>query len=289
MQPVQLVECPRDAIQGWPSPISTEDKLAYYRLLLDVGFDTIDIGSFVSHKAIPQMADTHRVIRGLQDHGVLGGTSRILVIVANERGAKDAVQYEGIDDLGFPFSISEHFQQRNTGSSIDEALNRLDRIQHHADQHGKRLVIYLSMGFGNPFGDDWSPQMLVDWAGKLAERYNPGVLALSDTVGKADEEVIRSSFEALIPAYSEISFGAHLHAAPWDALKKIKAAQDAGCLRFDGAIRGIGGCPLAQDELVGNMPTEKVVEHFCASGLWSVRNEKAWADAQSYAVDLFQA
>ncbi|MDA0304601.1 MAG: hydroxymethylglutaryl-CoA lyase [Bacteroidetes bacterium] len=287
MHAVHLVECPRDAIQGWPHLISTDDKIAYYRSLLDVGFNTLDLGSFVSHKAVPQMADTHKVIRSLQEEGKLEGASRTLVIVGNERGAIDACQFEGIDDIGFPFSISEQFQLRNTGSNIQGALERLSRIHEHVHRNGKALTVYLSMGFGNPYGDDWSPDLLVDWAGKIIEQYAPRVVALSDTIGKANSTTIAGSFSALIPAHPETSFGAHLHATPWDALEKIKAAHNAGCLRFDGALRGVGGCPMAQDELVGNIPTERMIEYFMESDLWSVLDHRAYAQAQSIAADLF--
>tara|TARA_B110000503_G_C7173185_1_gene425440 strand:+ start:9919 stop:10782 length:864 start_codon:yes stop_codon:yes gene_type:complete len=287
MQQVHLVECPRDAIQGWPSPISTNDKIAYYRALLDVGFDTLDLGSFVSHKAIPQMADTSKVIRSLHEEGHLESTSRVLVIVANERGAREACEVEGVDDIGFPFSISEQFQLRNTGANIEEALERLCRIHEHVVAKDKQLVVYISMGFGNPYGDEWSPDMLVDWSGKIIERFSPHVVALSDTIGKADGIVIQNSFSALIPTFQETTFGAHLHATPWDALEKIKAAYNGGCLRFDGALRGIGGCPMAQDELVGNIPTERMIEYFVGLKSWSVQDARAYAQAQSMAASLF--
>ena len=287
MQQVHLVECPRDAIQGWPSPISTNDKIAYYRALLDVGFDTLDLGSFVSHKAIPQMADTSKVIRSLHEEGHLENTSRVLVIVANERGAREACEVEGVDDIGFPFSISEQFQLRNTGANIEEALERLCRIHEHVVAKDKQLVVYISMGFGNPYGDEWSPDMLVDWSGKIIERFSPHVVALSDTIGKADGIVIQNSFSALIPTFQETTFGAHLHATPWDALEKIKAAYNGGCLRFDGALRGIGGCPMAQDELVGNIPTERMIEYFVGLKSWSVQDARAYAQAQSMAASLF--
>lgn len=288
MQDVHLVECPRDAIQGWPSFISTNDKIAYYRALLDVGFDTLDIGSFVSHKAVPQMADTHKVLRSLSEEGRLDGTTRVLTIVGNERGAREACEFEGIDDIGFPFSISEQFQLRNTGTTIEEALERLSRIHDLVLAKNKRLIVYISMGFGNPYGDSWSPELLVDWSGKIIERYNPNVVALSDTIGKANSESIQNTFAALIPEFEKTDFGAHLHATPWDAMGKIKAAYNAGCLRFDGALRGIGGCPMAQDELVGNIPTEHVVEYFTALNQWSVKDSRAFAQAQSIAADLFE-
>ena len=287
MQDVHLVECPRDAIQGWNSIISTDDKVAYYRALLEVGFDTIDIGSFVSHKAVPQMADTRKVLQSLQAEGFLDNATRILTIVANSRGAREACEFDGIDDIGFPFSISEQFQKRNAGSTIDEAFDRLEEIHNHVIAKNKRLILYVSMGFGNPYGEPWSPNLLVDWAGKLIERYQPDVLAISDTVGIADSTSIHKSFTSLISSFEQTVFGAHLHATPWDALEKIKAARDAGCLRFDGALRGIGGCPMAQDELVGNIPTEHIIEYFSALKQWSVKDPRAFAQSLSMATDLF--
>lgn len=275
-------------MQGWPHPISTSDKVAYHKLLLKVGFDTLDIGSFVSPKAIPQMADTRQVLKELAEEGVLDGERpRLLTIVANVRGAIDAATTEVVDDLGFPFSISETFQQRNAGTGIKEARIRLAKINDIVRDNGKNLVTYLSMGFGNPYGDPWSPQLLVDQAGALIEELGLHTLALSDTVGTAEVHVIRSAFEALVPAFPEVEFGAHLHALPWDADEKIRAAFEGGCRRFDGAIRGVGGCPMAGNELVGNMPTERLVSFFESEGLWECRDSRAWSAAQSYAADLF--
>ena len=287
MSRIQLVECPRDAIQGWPHSISTDDKVAYYKTLLDVGFDVLDLGSFVSHRTVPQMADTGKVLRRLEHEGAFSAKTRVLVIAANERGVRDAVEFEPIDDIGFPFSISESFQQRNTGSGIHGALERLDRMNDLCATANKSLVIYISMGFGNPYGDEWSPQLLVDWAGKLAERYAPSVLSLSDTVGQASEATVKQSFEQLIPAHPSIIFGAHLHASPLDGLKKIKAAYEGGCFRFDGALRGVGGCPMAQDELVGNMAMESLVQFFGNETGWRVQDDRAWSQAQSIASGLF--
>lgn len=275
-------------MQGWPHPISTSDKVAYHKLLLKVGFDTLDIGSFVSPKAIPQMADTRQVLKELAEEGVLDGERpRLLTIVANVRGAIDAATTEVVDDLGFPFSISDTFQQRNAGTGIEEARIRLAKINDIAIENGKNLVTYLSMGFGNPYGDPWSPQLLVDQAGELIEALELRTLALSDTVGTAEVDVIQSAFEALVPAFPEVEFGAHLHALPWDAEAKIRAAFEGGCRRFDGAIRGVGGCPMAGNELVGNMPTERLVSFFESEGLWECQDARAWSAAQSYAADLF--
>ena len=214
MNEVQLIDCPRDAIQGWPREVTTNDKLAYYKALLGVGFDTIDIGSFVSHRAMPQMADTREVLNKLHDEGMFESNSRILTIVPNERGAIDATQVPGVTDMGFPLSLSETFQQRNTGATVEQAWKRLERVKYHCEGHGKQLVVYLSMGFGNPYGDEWSPNVLTDFIGRLAESIQPQVIALSDTVGKADPETISSAFGTAISQFDSITFGAHLHAHP---------------------------------------------------------------------------
>jgi len=288
MNAVQLIECPRDAIQGWPKVVTTNDKIAYYKALLDVGFDAIDIGSFVSHKAVPQMADTREVINRLHDEGLFTAGTRILTIVANERGAIDATQVPGVTDMGFPLSLSETFQKRNTGANIEDAWRRLDRVKHHCTGHDKKLVVYLSMGFGNPYGDAWSPQVLGEFIDSLAERIEPDVIALSDTVGTASPEMIASAFQSTIPQFKHITFGAHLHAHPEEVKGKLQAAYGAGCRRFDGAMRGIGGCPMAQNELVGNIPTEHMVAHFTKLNAWNLKNQRAWEHAMSIAVDLFQ-
>jgi hydroxymethylglutaryl-CoA lyase len=284
---VHLVECPRDAIQGWPQPISTEDKVAYYKSLLDVGFQTLDMGSFVSPEAVPQMTDTGLVLQALDDEGFLERPTQILTIVANNRGAKEACLAPKVDDLGFPFSISETFQQRNTRSSQGESLVRLESIQETAKAHNKRLVIYLSMGFGNPYGEAWSLALLEDWAARMIDRFDPAVIALSDTVGTASPETVRSAFANLTGAFPKTEFGAHLHATPFDWLEKTKAAWDGGCRRFDGAIRGIGGCPFAEDKLVGNVPMEGLIDWLGREGEWSVADNAAWDQAQRYAAEMF--
>lgn len=288
MDRIHLVECPRDALQGWPHKVSTEDKVAYYRALIDVGFDTIDIGSFVSSKAVPSMANTSKVISVIEDEGILPkhGT-RILVIAANERGATEASTFETIDDIGFPLSLSETFQMRNTGANIEEAFCRLDNIQNICINNSKRLVVYLSMGFGNPYGDVWHPDMLTEFSDRLKKDLNVEVIALSDTVGTAVDNVVEEAFSAVIKELPTIEFGAHLHLHATAGLSKIEAALRGGCLRFDGAIRGIGGCPLAQDALVGNAPTEKLIEYFVKRGLWSVENERAWNQSQNLASEIF--
>ena len=289
MNRIHLVECPRDAIQGWTHKISTEDKITYYRSLLDVGFDTLDLGSFVSPRAVPSMANTDKVLSVLEDEAVLPkpGT-RALVIVANERGAKQASAFKTVNDLGFPLSLSESFQQRNTGASIEEAFYRLEKIQSICHNNDKRLVVYLSMGFGNPYGDSWHEDMLAKFSTKLHRDLGVGVIALSDTVGTASEEIVKKAFKEVISELPDVEFGAHLHLHATEGLKKIEAALNGGCRRFDGAIRGIGGCPMAQDDLVGNAPTEKMIELFTSKGLWGVKNERAWSQSQSLAVSLFE-
>ena len=287
MPAVQLVECPRDAIQGWPTPVSTEDKVAYYKTLLDVGFHTLDMGSFVSHKAVPQMKDTRAVLQRLNDEGKFEGSTNVLVIVANARGAKDAVSAPGVTHIGFPMSISETFQQRNTGADIAQAWERLQHICSIAEAGGKEMVVYLSMGFGNPYGDPWSVDHLLGWIDRLDRELAPGVIALSDTIGNASADLVSTVFKQALEETRSATIGAHLHAAPWDATAKIQAAWGSGCRRFDGAIKGIGGCPMAQDDLVGNLPTEALVDFLTENGELSL-NDRAWNQAQSFAVDLFR-
>ena len=287
MQRVHLVECPRDAIQGWPRPISTEEKLHYYRTLLAVGFDTLDLGSFVSPRAMPQMADTGEVISRLTDEGLAMGRTRLLVIVGNARGAQDATRYAAIDDVGFPLSLSDTFQRRNTGVGLEGAWERVSEIQEQLAGSGKRLVVYLSMGFGNPYGDAWSPALLSEFSGRLVEEFHVDTIALSDTVGTAQPDTIRSAIAHLIPRYPGVSFGAHLHARASEVWEKAKAALEGGCLRLDGAMGGIGGCPMAQDDLVGNLATETLVMGLEEAGIWSVENRRAWEEAQRLAASLF--
>ncbi len=258
MDNIKLIECPRDAMQGIKTFIPTEKKVQYIQSLLRCGFDTIDFGSFVSPKAIPQMADTKEVLAQLD----LSSTkSKLLAIVANVRGAQDAVVHPQIDYLGYPFSISENFQMRNTHKTIDQSVDILKEILELANQNNKEVVAYLSMGFGNPYGDPWNVEIVGEWTEKLS---NLGVkiLSLSDTVGTSDAETITYLFSNLIPQYPEIEFGAHLHTTPDSWHEKVNAAYLAGCKRFDGAIQGFGGCPMAKDELTGNMPTEKLVSFF---------------------------
>lgn len=256
---LKLIECPRDAMQGLHDFIPTEQKTAYINQLLQVGFDTIDFGSFVSPKAIPQMRDTADVLKGLE---LSKSSSKLLAIVANSRGAEDACQFDEISYLGFPFSISETFQQRNTNSSIEESLGRVEQIQSLCQQHNKKLVVYISMAFGNPYGDPWDIEVAANWSRRLHEDLGIDILALSDTIGVSDGENITQLFEGLIPELPDVEFGAHLHSVPGAVLEKVSAAYKAGCRRFDGALKGFGGCPMAKDDLTGNMPTEIMKAYF---------------------------
>ncbi len=255
---VKIIECPRDAMQGIKEFIPTEKKVQYIQSLLRCGFDTIDFGSFVSPKAIPQMVDTAEVLSRLD----LSDTkSKLLAIIANVRGANDAVQHEAIDYLGYPFSISENFQMRNTHKTIAESVATLQEILNIADKANKKVVAYLSMGFGNPYGDPWDVDIVGEWTEKLS-KMGAKILSLSDTVGTSTPEIIEYLFSNLIPKYPDIEFGAHLHTTPTTWFEKVDAAYKAGCRRFDGAIQGFGGCPMAKDELTGNMPTERMVSYF---------------------------
>ncbi len=255
---IELIECPRDAMQGIKPFISTEKKAKYINQLLRSGFHTIDFGSFVSPKAIPQMRDTADVLSRLD----LSDTdTKLLAIVANKRGAEDAAKFEEIDYLGYPFSISETFQIRNTNATILESLDRVKMMQEICVHSGKQLVVYISMGFGNPYGDPWNAEVVAKWTEELAG-LDIGILQLSDTIGCSTPESIEYLFSSLIPAYPEISFGAHLHTEPHNWKEKIEAAHRGGCIRYDGAIKGFGGCPMAKDDLTGNMPTENVVYYF---------------------------
>lgn len=256
--PIKIIECPRDAMQGIHTFIPTDVKANYINQLLKVGYDTIDFGSFVSPKAIPQMKDTADVLSRLDiDHSV----SKLLAIIANARGAEDAVQYEEITYLGYPFSISETFQLRNTNATIEESLVRVEEIQNICAKYNKKMVIYISMGFGNPYGDRWSVEICQQWVDKLADM-DVKIMALSDTIGIATPESISYLFKYLIPPYPDVEFGAHLHTQPYNWLPKIEAAYKSGCRRFDAAIKGYGGCPMAKDDLTGNMATENLLQYF---------------------------
>jgi hydroxymethylglutaryl-CoA lyase len=258
LQPMQLIECPRDAMQGWPGFIPTEKKAAYLNSLLRVGFDTLDFGSFVSARAIPQMADTSQVLQQLNPKQT---KTKLLAIVANKRGAEEAAGHAQIDYLGFPFSISETFQQLNTHRSIAISLKTVAEIQHICLQNGKSLVIYLSMGFGNPYGDPWSEEIVFQWANHMAG-IGVQTISLADTVGLALPEQVFSVTSYLIKQLPSHRIGVHLHSSPQDWKPKIDAALRAGCRRFDGALKGIGGCPLANNTLVGNINSELMMAYF---------------------------
>ena len=259
----KIVECPRDAMQGIQSFIPTTEKVNYLQFLLQIGFHSLDFGSFVSARAVPQMRDTAHVL----DQLYLSKTkTKLLAIVANLRGAETALNFEQIEYIGFPFSISENFQMRNTHKTISESLNSLQQIKELTDKSNKTLVLYLSMGFGNPYGDPWSVEVVSQWVERLAQM-EIEIISLSDTVGQAASEDISFLYSTLIPAFSSIEFGAHFHTHPNKGYEKLKAAFDAGCRRFDGAIYGFGGCPMASDALVGNMPTEKVITFLNERGI----------------------
>ena len=260
MESIKIIECPRDAMQGIKPFIPTERKVTYIQSLLRVGFDTIDFGSFVSPKAIPQMQDTAEVLAQLD---LSQTTSKLLAIIANTQGAQAAATHKEIQYLGFPFSISENFQMRNTHKTIAESLVTLEEILNIADANNKEVVAYLSMGFGNPYGDPWNVEIVGEWTQKLSTM-GVKILSLSDTIGSSTPEVISYLFSNLIPQYPSIEFGAHLHTTPDKWFEKMDAAYKAGCRRYDGAIQGFGGCPMAKDDLTGNMPTEKMLSYFTA-------------------------
>ena len=281
--PLSFVECPRDAMQGWPVFIPTETKIKYLNALLRVGFDTLDFGSFVSPKAIPQMADTAQVISKLE----LGkSNTKLLAIVANVRGAEEAVVYDTISYLGFPFSISPTFQQRNTNSSLEESAQRVEAIQELCIKNKKELVIYLSMGFGNPYGDAYNTDILLQWAGEMVKK-DISIISLADTVGLATPEQVGLALGTLIPQYPVVNFGVHLHATAQNWKAKTDAAILAGCKRFDSAVKGIGGCPMAQDELVGNMNTEQLIGYVEEKGINTGIDKSALTEVLRIANEIF--
>lgn len=280
---IKLVECPRDAMQGLKSFIPTEIKAAYLNQLLKVGFDTIDFGSFVSPKAIPQMRDTAEVLQQLD----LSSTrSRLLAIVANQRGAQDAAGFDEIGFLGYPFSISKTFQLRNTNATIEESLERVQDIQQICLSSGKQLVIYISMGFGNPYGDEWNVDIVQKWVDRLVDM-GITILQLSDTIGVSTPDNIRYLFSNLLPLYEGVEIGAHLHTAPAHWKEKVAAAWESGCRRFDGALKGYGGCPMAKDELTGNMPMENMVYFFKEKGIDLHLDEAAFSSVLEEAQKIF--
>lgn len=283
MKTIKIIECPRDAMQGIKTFIPTAEKVAYIQSLLRVGFDTIDFGSFVSPKAIPQMQDTAEVLAQLD----LSQTqSKLLAIIANTKGAELASEHKEIRYLGFPFSISENFQMRNTHKTIAESLITLEEILAIADKSNKELVTYISMGFGNPYGDPWNVDVVGEWTEKLA-KMGVKILSLSDTVGSSTPEVIDYLFSNLIPKYPHIEFGAHLHTTPDKWFEKVDAAYNAGCTRFDGAIQGFGGCPMAKDDLTGNMPTEKLLSYFTTKKALTNTSPMSFESSYNEATILF--
>ncbi|QYJ67815.1 hydroxymethylglutaryl-CoA lyase [Flavobacterium litorale] len=283
MKQVKIIECPRDAMQGIKPFIPTEKKVAYIQSLLRIGFDTIDFGSFVSPKAIPQMQDTAEVLAQLD---LTETRSKLLAIIANTRGAEAAAQHPEIQYLGYPFSISENFQMRNTHKTIAQSLVTLQEILNIAAKSNKEVVAYLSMGFGNPYGDPWNVEIVGEWTEKLADM-GVTILSLSDTVGSSTPDVIDYLFSNLIPKYPTIEFGAHLHTTPDKWHEKIDAAYKAGCTRFDGAIQGFGGCPMAKDDLTGNMPTEKMLSYFTAAKATTHLNALSFESSYNEATKLF--
>jgi hydroxymethylglutaryl-CoA lyase len=280
---IKLIECPRDAMQGWKTFIPTQKKADYINSLLKVGFDTIDFGSFVSPKAIPQMADTKEVITKLE---LQNSNSKLLAIIANSRGAEDACVYEQITYLGFPFSVSETFQQRNTNSSINESLKRVEEIQNLCVQKEKKLVIYISMGFGNPYGDPYSEEIVFEWVTKMVEM-DIEIISLADTVGVATAGQVYDMTSYLVQSIPGTEIGVHLHSTPQNWKEKLDAAVKAGCERFDGALKGIGGCPMANDELVGNMNTEWMISYFEEKLLSPQLNKEALEESLRIAGEIF--
>ena len=280
---VKLIECPRDAMQGWPHPIPTQQKIDYLNQLLLVGFDTLDCGSFVSPKAIPQMADTALVIKNLSLQNSL---TKLLTIVANERGAQEAVTFENISYLGFPFSISETFQQRNTNSSIEDSLKRVEKIQELCIKNRKELVVYISMGFGNPYDDLYNEDIVYKWVNELV-LLGINIISLADTVGLATARQVREVTGTLINALPGVEIGVHLHSTPFNWKQKLEAAVEVGCIRFDGALKGIGGCPMADDELVGNMDTELMIPYLRDKKLLPSLNNEALQKSTAMASAIF--
>ena len=283
MSSIKIVECSRDAMQGIKQWIPSKIKLDYLQSVLSVGFDVVDFGSFVSKRAIPQMSDSAFIIDNLD----LSNTkSKLLAIVANERGALDACNHSSLSFLGFPFSISEIFQMRNTNKNINESFEELKRIKDIAEKNNKKLIVYLSMGFGNPYGEPWNYQIVEKWIEKLSS-LKIEIISLSDTIGTADPDDIHNIFSNLIPNYKHIEFGAHFHTKPDEWFKKIDSAYNAGCRRFDGAIQGFGGCPMAKDELTGNLPTEKVISYFNSINKKTNINSLNFESCYNHALRLF--
>jgi hydroxymethylglutaryl-CoA lyase len=283
MKQLKLIECPRDAMQGWKTLIPTKKKIEYINQLLKVGFDSIDFGSFVSPKAVPQMADTKEVIKELD---VKNSHSKLLAIIANVRGAEEAAGFEKIDYLGFPFSISSTFQMRNANSTIEESLERVKEIKSICDKNEKELVVYISMAFGNPYGDNYSENIVLDWINKLVGE-GIQIISLADTVGMADASQVASIVNKVISQFPDLETGVHLHSTSFNWQQKIDAALQNGCLRFDGALKGFGGCPFAEDELVGNINTELMIPYFNQLGYLTNINESELLKASQMASEIF--
>lgn len=282
--PVKLVECPRDAMQGWEHFIPTEKKISYINGLLKAGFDTIDFGSFVSPKAIPQMADTADVVKNLD---LSNSSSKLLAIIANQRGAEEASMFDEITYLGFPFSVSETFQQRNTNSSIEQSLTRVEDIQDLCIKTGKQLVVYISMGFGNPYDDPYDEEIVFEWVNKLVA-LDIGIISLADTVGLATPGQVYDMTSYLVSSLPGIEIGVHLHSTPDNWAAKLEAAVKAGCRRFDGALKGIGGCPMANDELVGNMNMENMIGWLEENNMHTNIDKSALQQSLLMAGDVFK-
>lgn len=283
MKNMKIIECPRDAMQGLSDFIPTETKANYINQLLKCGFDTIDFGSFVSPKAIPQMRDTAEVLSKLD----LNSSTKLLAIIANDRGAEDAIQFEEINYLGYPFSVSEMFQQRNTSASIEDSLKRVEAIQTLCGKNNKELVVYISMGFGNPYNEFWSPEIVSYWSERLYKEMEIKIMALSDTIGCATVDTVDQLFKQLIDGLPQVEFGAHMHVKPEHASAIIQAAYGNGCRRFDGAINGFGGCPMAKDDLTGNMPTERMLDWFNENGISTGIDAVEFNKAQSLVLSIF--
>jgi hydroxymethylglutaryl-CoA lyase len=283
MKDIKLIECPRDAMQGWKTFIPSEKKIEYINQLLKVGFDTIDFGSFVSPKAVPQMGDTKEVVEQLN---IKNGKTKLLAIIANVRGAKEAAEFEKISYLGFPFSISPTFQMRNANSTIEKSLESVKEIKSICDKNEKELVVYISMAFGNPYGDEYNEEIVLDWIKKIAGE-GIGIVSLADTVGIANASQVASTVNKVISQFPDLETGVHLHSTNLNWQQKIDAALQNGCLRFDGALKGYGGCPFAEDELVGNMDTELMIPYFKQLGFLQNINETELIKASKMASEIF--
>ncbi|MAX81384.1 MAG: hydroxymethylglutaryl-CoA lyase [Crocinitomicaceae bacterium] len=284
MEQLKIVECPRDAMQGIHEFIPTEKKVRYINQLLQVGFDTLDFGSFVSPRAIPQMKDTKQVLQQLD----LSATkTKLLAIVGNLRGAKNACEFDEVNAIGFPFSISDTFQKRNINSSIEDSFNRAEIIHNEAIKKNKELVVYISMAFGNPYGDPWNKEIAIEWSHRLNKELEIKTISLSDTIGIATPDVISYLFDALIPAIPDVEFGAHLHTTPDTWKEKVEAAYTSGCKRMDGAIKGYGGCPMAKDDLTGNMPTENLIAFMNEKSIAHQLNQEAFAESMALTLETF--